>query len=144
MVTTTTQKDRTLRKSLAQRSSAKKKKNMAIIGAVMAAATIITHFQSHPDPIPMRTSILTGRMWLAELLESPNPTWFQEQMGMTRRVFHKLSYELQMYSGLANSKYVTADEQLAIYAHLARTGLSSRMLQERFQRSGDTISVYVL
>jgi len=117
---------------------------MAIIGAVMAAATIITHFQSHPDPIPMQTSILTGGMWLDELLESPNPTWFQEQMGMTCCVFHKLSYELQMYSGLANSKYVTADEQPAIYAHLARTGLSSWMLQERFQCSGDTISVYIL
>jgi hypothetical protein len=64
--------------------------------------------------------------------------------GTTHHVFHKLSYELQMYSGLTNSKYVTADEQLAIYAHLARTGLSSWMMQERFQCSGDTISVYVL
>ena len=28
---------------------------------------------------------------------------------------------------------VTADEQLTIYAHLARTGLSSWMIQQRFQ-----------
>ena len=104
MVTTTTQKDRTLCKALAWRSSAKKKKNIAIIGAVMAAAIVITHFQSLPDPIPMQTSILTGHMWLAKLLESPNPTQFQEQMRMTYHVFYKLSYELQMYSGLANSK----------------------------------------
>ena len=143
MVTTATQKNRTLCEALAWRSSAKKKKDMAIIGAVMATVTVITHFQSLLNPIPMQTSILTGCMWLYELLESPNPTWPQEQMGMTHHVFHKLSYELQMYSGLANSKYVTADEQLAIYTHLARTGLSSQMLQERFQCSGNTISVYV-
>ncbi|KIL55162.1 hypothetical protein M378DRAFT_91309 [Amanita muscaria Koide BX008] len=70
----------------------------------MAAATVVTHVQSLPDPIPIRTSILTGQMWLDELLESPNPTRFREQMGMTRHVFRKLSYELQTYSGLANSK----------------------------------------
>ena len=62
---------------------------------------------------------------------------------MAHHVFHQLSNELQTHCGLSNSKYVTADEQLAIYLHLARTGLSSWMLQERFQCSGDTISKYI-
>jgi hypothetical protein len=63
---------------------------------------------------------------------------------MAHHVFHQLSNELQTHCGLSDSKYVTADEQLAIYLHLAQTGLSSWMLQERFQWSGDTISKYVL
>ncbi|KAF8151550.1 hypothetical protein B0H34DRAFT_623302, partial [Crassisporium funariophilum] len=46
---------------------------------------------------------------------------------------------------LKNSKFVTASKQLSIFLHFARTGSSSRMLQERFQRSGSTISqsVYI-
>ena len=38
---------------------------------------------------------------------------------MAHHVFHQLSNELQTHCGLSNSKYVTADEQLAIYLHLA-------------------------
>jgi len=90
----------------------------------------------------MRTSILTGQLWLDELLQG-HPLRFHEQMGMGRHVFRQLSQELQLHNGLQNSKHVTADEQLAIFIYLARTGQSSRMLQERFQRSGDTISTHV-
>ncbi|KAF8187944.1 hypothetical protein K438DRAFT_1490367, partial [Mycena galopus ATCC 62051] len=44
------------------------------------------------------------------------------------------------------TKYVSADEKLATFLHFARTGTSNRMLQERFQRSADTIhrSVYTV
>ena len=133
--------NKTSRKALAQ-SSDRRRRNLAVIGAVLAAATVVTMSRSVSDPIPMRTSMLTGRLWLNELLEG-HPTRFQEQMGMVHHVFHQLSNELQMHCGLSDTKYVTADEQLAIYLHLAQTGLSSRMLQERFQRSGDTISKYV-
>jgi hypothetical protein len=135
MVTTTTRKD----KQTARRSSDRRRKKLAAIGAVLAAASVVTDSRSVPDPIPMRTSVLTGQLWLDELLEG-HPTRFQEQMGMAHHVFHQLSNELQTYCGLSNTKYVSANEQLAIFLHLARTGLSSRMLQERFQRSGDTIS----
>ncbi|KAJ7659057.1 hypothetical protein DFH06DRAFT_902339, partial [Mycena polygramma] len=44
------------------------------------------------------------------------------------------------------TKYVSADEKLATFLHFARTGCSTRMLQERFQRSADTInrSIYTV
>ncbi|KAJ6593744.1 hypothetical protein B0H19DRAFT_887844, partial [Mycena capillaripes] len=44
------------------------------------------------------------------------------------------------------TKFVTADKKLATFLHFARTGCSSRMLQERFQRSADTIhkSIYTI
>ena len=90
----------------------------------------------------MHTSILTGRLWLHELLKG-HPLHFHEQIGMSQHVFSQLSQELQLYSSLKNSWHVTADEQLAIFVHLAWTGQSSWMLQERFQCSGDTISKYI-
>jgi hypothetical protein len=144
MVTTMAQKDKALCKALVQKSSYRRQRNLAVIEAVLAAATVVTTgFHTVQDPILMRTSMLTGHLWLDELLKG-HSTWFQEQMRMAHHVFYQLSNELQTHCGLSDSKHVTADEQIAIYLHLARTGLSSQMLQERFQQSGDTISKYVL
>ena len=73
MVITTTQKDKALHKALVQRSSDRRRRTLAVIGAVLAAATVVTDSHSVPDPIPMRTSMLTGQLWLDELLEG-HPT----------------------------------------------------------------------
>ncbi|KAF8222660.1 hypothetical protein L208DRAFT_1156299, partial [Tricholoma matsutake] len=62
----------------------------------LAAATVVTSFHTAQDLIPMRTSMLTGHLWLDELLEG-HPTRFQEQMGMAHHVFHQLSNELQTH-----------------------------------------------
>jgi hypothetical protein len=85
--------------------------------------------------------VLTGQGWLNEILNLP--IWIHEQLGVTWHVFQKLTHELQDLHGLCDSKYISADEQLAIFLHFARVGASSCMLQECFQRSGDTISKYV-
>ncbi|KAJ6576149.1 hypothetical protein DFH09DRAFT_838794, partial [Mycena vulgaris] len=82
-----------------------------------------------PNPIPMHTSLLTGEIWLKELLAGHTGR-FREQLGVGKQVFHRLSFEFQAYGGLVSTKYVSADEKLAIFLHFARTGCSSRMLQE--------------
>jgi hypothetical protein len=62
---------------------------------------------------------------------------------MAQHVFLRLLFELQAFSGLVNTKLVTAEEKLAIFLHFARTGCSSRNLQERFQHSAETVTKYV-
>jgi hypothetical protein len=59
--------------------------------------------------------------------------------GMEMHVFLALLRELQG-SGLQPTKHVSSEEQLAIFLYLCVTGASNRILQERFERSGDTIS----
>ena len=58
---------------------------------------------------------------------------------MQRFVFRKLLHELEE-AGLYPTRYVSSEEQLAIFLRLARTGQGNAELQERFQRSGETIS----
>jgi hypothetical protein len=113
------------------------------IAAVVCAVAAVTASLclERPDPIPMHTSVLTGQLWLNELLAG-HPTRFREQLGMAKHAFLRLSTELQMYSGLAATKFVSANEKLATFLYFARTGSSSRMLRERFQRSADTIHRY--
>jgi len=102
-----------------------------------AIAALLTIATSTPKT-PVRMSILTRELWLTELYASP--VHMHEQLGMMKHVFCKLCTELQLQHGLSDSKYVSAEEKLAIFLHFARTGASSRMLQERFQQSGETIS----
>ncbi len=55
------------------------------------------------EPIPMRTSILTGRCWLDEVFND-HLGRFHEQFGMLRSTFQALSSDLQQHSGLQDSK----------------------------------------
>ncbi|KAJ7711735.1 hypothetical protein B0H16DRAFT_1233084, partial [Mycena metata] len=68
------------------------------------------------SPIPMHTSLLTGQMWLGELLRG-HPGRFRDQMGVAKHVFYRLSFELQASSGLVSTKYVSAEEKLATFLH---------------------------
>jgi hypothetical protein len=63
-------------------------------------------------------------------------------MGMNKHVFQELLHEL-LKVGLHDTRYVSAEEQFAIFLFLAVTGLPQRHLEECFQRSPDTISKYV-
>ncbi|KAJ7085992.1 hypothetical protein B0H15DRAFT_752426, partial [Mycena belliarum] len=65
---------------------------------------------------PMHTSMLTGQLWLTELLNG-HPGRFRDQMGMAKEVFYRLSFELQAFSGLVATKFVSADEKLATFLH---------------------------
>ena len=112
---------------------------MCALATLTTSLAVVAQNQLSLEPIPMRTSILSGQMWLDELLAG-HPERFKEQFGMSKCAFQLLLRELQLHSGLANRRHVTADEQLAIFLYIARTGSSTRVLQERFQRSPSTIS----
>ena len=94
------------------------------------------------NKIPMHTSILTGQMWVDELLGGHDRR-FYNGYGMEKHVFLRLIRILREKGGLHHTKHVDLEEQLAIFLHMVVTGCSNRKAQERFQRSGDTISKYV-
>jgi hypothetical protein len=92
-------------------------------------------------PVPKHISILTGAMWIDELINNPNPICFYENLGMTVPTFMKLKNLLENEGVLYDSKYVTATEKLGILMYMLITGLSNRKLQQRFQQSASTISM---
>ena len=109
--------------------------------ACIVAAFNVSLFLEAPEAIQIHTSLLTGQKWLSKLLDG-HPTWFWEQLGMAKHAFYWLSFELQAYSGLVASKFISADEKLVMFLHFVQTGCSSCMLQERFQHSAETIHKY--
>ena len=98
-------------------------------------------YASRFDKTPLHTSRLTGDQWVQELVDGHEGRFYNE-MEMHDIVFHQLLELLVREGGLCNTRYVTAHEQLAIFLHYVCQGLTNRVLQERFQRSADTISKY--
>jgi hypothetical protein len=118
--------------------SPKKRRAAAAAAAFSAALLVQRKFSSDFLKQPKNNSILTGQEWLNELLTG-NSQRFYDAMGMHKHVFHQLLKEL-IAVGLHDTRYVSAEEQLAIFIHLAVTGAPQRHLEERFQRSPDTLS----
>ena len=87
---------------------------------------------------PYHTSILSGEGWVQELLNG-HPKRIQCELGVTKHVFNQLIRELQSM-GHTRSRYVSLEEQLAIFLYTSVTGLTVRHVGERFQRSNATIS----
>ncbi|KAF7349567.1 putative nuclease HARBI1-like protein [Mycena sanguinolenta] len=90
----------------------------------------------------MHTSILSGSLWIDEILLG-HPDRCHRELGMSAALFLLLLAELVATGDLADSCFVSAQEQVAIFVYWLVHGSSQRELQERFQRSGDTISHYL-
>jgi len=91
---------------------------------------------------PYHTSILSGYAWLQELLHG-HPECIRTELGVHKEVFHVL-IRLLRSMGHGDTRYVTLEEQLAIFLYISVTGLSIRHVGERFQRANGTISKWVL
>ncbi|KAF9233540.1 hypothetical protein BU15DRAFT_15771, partial [Melanogaster broomeanus] len=70
------------------------------------AGAVATHVLSYADRRPMHTSILTGRLWLDELLAG-HPGRFYRSMGMNKATFRKLLCKMKLIGGLLDSKHVS-------------------------------------
>ena len=90
------------------------------------------------EPEPYHTSILTGEGWVMELLAG-HPKRIHCELGLHRHVVLELIQELQRL-GHNRLKYVSLEEQLAIFLYISVTGVTVRHAGERFQRSNETIS----
>jgi hypothetical protein len=61
------------------------------------------------------------------------------ELGVRVHVFRRLVAALQR-AGLGPLRHLSLEEKLAIFLYASVTGLSIRHLEERFQRSNETIS----
>lgn len=89
--------------------------------------------------IPYHTSALTGQAWVLELMTG-HPDRIRHNLGVSLEVFEELLEVLQANGFVQSRNGVTVEEQLAIFLYMCVTGLSTRHVGERFQRSSDTIS----
>ena len=63
-------------------------------------------------------------------------------LGMKKHVFKRFVAMLESKGGIGYTRFMTPEEQIAIFLYFSVTNCSNRKVAERFQRSGDTISRY--
>ena len=114
-----------------------------IISLFMAAIAIILATDEEQLAwlrLPYHTSVLTGEGWVMELLAG-HPWHIHKELGVSHEVFIALIDELR-HMGHADSKFVSLEEQVAIFLYASVTGLTVWHLGKRFQQSNETIAKY--
>jgi hypothetical protein len=106
---------------------------------LLSAANVILSYVSCFEKILQHTSRLSGQQWVDELIAGHDMR-FYNKLGMQKFVFKRLLAVLERNGQLSETCHVSTSEQLAIFLHYVRRGLSNHALQERFQRSGDTVA----
>jgi hypothetical protein len=115
---------------ISSKSRFDERRQAALVALTLVLISRKTKKRRRRPATPKRNSILTGQLWLQELLNGHFER-FQEQLGLSRHAFRKLSHELQQDHGLKDSRHITADEQLAIFLYFARHGSTSRLSRLR-------------
>jgi DDE superfamily endonuclease len=85
----------------------------AVIALTIPAIVLPSLFNNLPQP--MRTSSLTGRQYMDEVLNCGNSRRFQEIFRMKLEVFRFLCSELENKGGLHHSRHVAVDEKVGMF-----------------------------
>jgi len=104
--------------------------HVAIQVSDAASCAIQMYSGSYYDKQPYHTSILTGLGWVNELLTG-HPERIQCKLGVQHHVFHVL-LSLLRDAGCHDSKFISLEEQLAIFLYASVTELSTQHLGEWF------------
>ena len=115
---------------------------MSIYLLMKVAQAIVEYATPFYEKIPYHTSALSGQAWVLELLNG-HPKRIRCELGVHKPVFYSLIEQLSTM-GLEPSRNVTSEEKLSIFLYKCVTGLSVEHVGERFQRSNDTISGYLI
>ena len=113
-----------------------------ITAAIAVALATINYVETHYNKTPYHDSALSGAAWVCELLNG-HPKRIRKELGVHKHVFAALILSLQN-AGYTRSKFVTLEEQLAIFLYTCVTGLFLNHVCERFQQSIGTTSKFVL
>lgn len=108
-----------------------------VVKAVVMSVSQYYSIYMHKDPC--MTSSQTGYVWLMELIKGHDKRCFN-MFRMDKFTFLSLCDVLEMKYGLKSSNRMSVMEKTGVFLFSVALGASNRHMQERFQRSGETIS----
>ncbi|XP_060212374.1 uncharacterized protein LOC132639994 [Lycium barbarum] len=105
----------------------------------LVAAAAGYHYYKSITRQPSRSSTPKGSGFLSELLSADEDVC-REMLRMDKHVFQKLCDILRQRGMLRDTAGVMIEEQLAIFLNIIGHNERNRVIQERYQHSGETIS----
>ncbi|KAF6145537.1 hypothetical protein GIB67_037570 [Kingdonia uniflora] len=115
------------------------KEDMIVLAVTIAAVAASHYYVNYILKEPCRNSKLTGKEYIAELVNG-NPVQMCENLRMNKHVFQKLCDILRMEGSLRDTRGVDVDEQVAIFLYAIGHDERNRIVKERYQHFGETIS----
>lgn len=107
----------------------------------IGSCLISMYYQKYIVKTPCMTSKQTGEVWVRDVLYGHRDRCMIN-FRMPKEVFVSLLHDLQTKYGLKGSRNISTIEILAMLLYILGHGASNRVIRERFQRSGETISRY--
>ncbi|RWR85031.1 putative nuclease HARBI1 [Cinnamomum micranthum f. kanehirae] len=107
----------------------------------VALICVLGYYYSYGHRDRVHNSILSGESFVDELLIGHERNCF-DLLRVSKGCYVNLSNELRQRDLLADSRNVTVEEQLAIFLFTIAHNERNRVMQNRFQHSGETISRY--
>ncbi len=104
------------------------------------AAVMAAYYYKFLHKVPCYTSSFTGRQWLHEIMTAENGIRCVNAFRMEKSVLLRLCGELEANYGLRPSTTTSVLEKVTMFLYTVALGISNRDVQERFQRSGWTMS----
>ncbi|KAI3458942.1 hypothetical protein Pfo_015605 [Paulownia fortunei] len=115
-------------------------KDLASVALVsVMVGKVISYYENHIVKEPCRDSMYQGHRFVMDVINGHHERCHQ-LFRMEKHVFLRLAKELQQINLLNDSRELSVEEQLAIFLMTIGHDERNRMLQERFQHSGETIS----
>ncbi|KAG8379279.1 hypothetical protein BUALT_Bualt07G0072000 [Buddleja alternifolia] len=115
-------------------------KDLATVALVsVMVGKVVYYYENHMVKEPCRDSIYQGHRFIMDVLNGHfirRPELFR----MEKHVFLRLAKELRQRNLLDDSREVSVEEQSATFLMTIAHNERNRILQERFQHSGETIS----
>jgi hypothetical protein len=97
---------------------------------------------THVHRRPCRTSVLRGGDWVLEVL-SGHPLRCYENFRVAPDVFARIADLVRTQIEENYRSRVSIEERLAMFLYTVGQNASNRVVQERFQHSGETVSRYM-
>ncbi|KAI3445219.1 hypothetical protein Pfo_001884 [Paulownia fortunei] len=115
-------------------------KDLALVALVsVMVGKLISYYENHIVKEPCRDSMYRRHRFVMDVINGHHERCHQ-LFRMEKHLFLRLANELRQINLLNDSREVSFEEQLAIFLMTIGHDERNRMLQERFQHSGETIS----
>jgi hypothetical protein len=88
---------------------------------------------------PIHNSVRNGATYIHETLTG-HEALYKRRFHMERQIFEALVRRLSENNRLADSRYLSVEEQLGIFLYAVLKNASNRTLQDTFQHSGEIIT----
>ena len=113
--------------------------DIVLVAYLAWCANVVAYIETYMNKVPMHTNLQTGYEWVQYILNG-NKWKCHNFFRLSSHVFRELCNTLRTQYGYDSTKIVFLEESVAMTLVILGSGMCNRMVYDRFQHSGETVS----